>query len=148
MRDKIPDNLSKEERSALQSLKNRDDIVIKKADKGSTVVVLDKEAYMAEAQRQLSDERFCKKLDSDPTKEFSAAIIKTLDEMFENNEIGVNVYDTLNPIDCRPGKFYLLSKIHKEGMPGRPIVSAIGHPTEKISEYIDLHLRLHVENLP
>ncbi|XP_062621124.1 uncharacterized protein LOC134282739 [Saccostrea cucullata] len=54
MPDKTPDNLSKEERSALQSLKNRDDIVIKKADKGSTVVVMDKETYMAEAQRQLS----------------------------------------------------------------------------------------------
>ncbi|XP_061190260.1 uncharacterized protein LOC133198133 [Saccostrea echinata] len=81
MPDKAPDNLSKEERSALQSLKNRDDIVIKKADKGSTVVVLDKETYMAEAHRQLSDERFYKKLGSDPTKEFSTAITKTLDEI-------------------------------------------------------------------
>ncbi|XP_061182321.1 uncharacterized protein LOC133190645 [Saccostrea echinata] len=116
MPDKAPDNLSKEERSALQSLKNRDDIVIKKADKGSTVVVLDKETYMAEAHRQLSDERFYKKLDSDPTKEFSTAITKTLDETFEKNEIGINVYETLNPIDCRPGQFYLLPKIHKEDM--------------------------------
>lgn len=33
-------------------------------------------------------------------------------------------------------------------MPGRPIVSAIGHPTEKISEFIDLHLRPQVEDLP
>lgn len=146
--NKTQDNLSKEERSALQSLKNRDDIVIKKADKGSTVVVLDKEDYVAEAHRQLSDERFYKKLDSDPTKEFSATISKTLGEMLSNNEIGNNVYTTLNPTDCRPGQFYLLPKIHKEGMPGRPIVSAIGHPTEKISEYIDLHLRPHVENLP
>ncbi|XP_061187286.1 uncharacterized protein LOC133195460 [Saccostrea echinata] len=86
MPDKAPDNLSKEERSALQSLKNRDDIVIKKADKGSTVVVLDKETYMAEAHRQLSDERFYKKLDSDPTKEFSTAITKTL-EMTPRNTL-------------------------------------------------------------
>ena len=33
-------------------------------------------------------------------------------------------------------------------MPGRPIVSVTGHPTEKISEVIDLHLRPHAENLP
>ncbi|XP_062611639.1 uncharacterized protein LOC134273453 [Saccostrea cucullata] len=117
---------------ALQSLKNRDDTVIKKADKGSTVVVLYKETYMAEAQRQLSDKRFYKKLDSDPTKEFSTAITKTLDDMCEKNEIGINVYETLNSIDCRPGQFYLLPKIHKEGMPGRPIVSAIGHPMENL----------------
>eukprot|EP00105_Crassostrea_gigas_P004177 XP_011417314.1 PREDICTED: uncharacterized protein LOC105320883 [Crassostrea gigas] len=68
--------------------------------------------------------------------------------MYENDEIGVNVYETLRPTNCGPGQFYLLPKIHKEGMPGRPIVSAIGHPTEKISEFIDLHLRPHVEDLP
>lgn len=33
-------------------------------------------------------------------------------------------------------------------MPGRLIVSAIGHPTEKIYEFIDLHLCPHVEDLP
>ncbi|XP_055997948.1 uncharacterized protein LOC130047308 [Ostrea edulis] len=143
----VPDNLSKEERSALQTLKNRDDIVIKKADKGSTVVVLDKEMYLAEAHKQLSDERFYKKLESDPTKKFSATITTTLKDMYKNEEIGVNVFETLRPMDCRPEQLYLLPKIHKEGMPGRPIVSAIGHPTEKISEFLDLHLRPHVEKL-
>lgn len=57
----VPDNLNMEERVALQTLKNLDDIIIKKADKGSTVVILDKESYIAEANRQVSDERFYKK---------------------------------------------------------------------------------------
>jgi hypothetical protein len=38
----------------------------------------------------------------------------------------------LTPEDPKPGRFYLLPKIHKENNPGRPIVSANGHPTEKI----------------
>lgn len=38
-------------------------------------------------------------------------------------------------------------QIQLKGMTGRLIVSAIGHPTEKISEFIDLHLRQHVEDL-
>ena len=46
------------------------------------------------------------------------------------------------------GRFYLLPKIHKENNSGRPIMSANGHPTEKISEFIDFHLWLFVENLP
>jgi hypothetical protein len=56
----------------------------------------------------------------------------------------------LTPEDPKPGRFYLLPKIHKENNPGRPtcIVSANGHPTEKISEFIDLHLWPFVENLP
>ena len=42
----------------------------------------------------------------------------------------------------------MLPKIHKENNPGRPIVSANGHPTEKISGFIDFDLRPYVENLP
>ncbi|XP_062597763.1 uncharacterized protein LOC134259183 [Saccostrea cucullata] len=148
MPDKAPDILSKEERSALQLLKNGDDIVIKKAHKSCIVVVLDKEIYMAEAHGQLLDERLYEKLNSDPIKEFSSAITKTVDQMFEKNEIGIIVFEKLNPTDRRPGQFYLLPKIPKEGMPGRPTVGAIGHHTGKISEYIDLHFLLHLENLP
>lgn len=35
-----------------------DDTIIKKTDKGSIVVVMDKKKYMTEAKKQLSDERF------------------------------------------------------------------------------------------
>ena len=51
----------------LQELKERDDIVIKSADKGSADV-MDKVDYLEEANRQLTDERFYKKLDSDHTE--------------------------------------------------------------------------------
>jgi hypothetical protein len=54
----------------------------------------------------------------------------------------------LTPEDPKPGRFYLLPKIHKESNPGRQIVSANGRPTEKISEFIDFHLQPFVENLP
>ena len=47
----------------------------------------------------------------------------------------------------RAGHLYLLSKIHKSGNPGRPIVSANGHPTDRISEFVDFHLKPHVRNL-
>ncbi|XP_071138766.1 uncharacterized protein [Mytilus edulis] len=54
----------------------------------------------------------------------------------------------LKPENPKPGRFYLLPKIHKANNPGRPIVSANGHPTEKISEFVDFHLRQYVEDLP
>ena len=37
----------------------------------------------------------------------------------------------------KPGYFYILLKIHKHGNPGRRIVSSNGHPTERISEFVD-----------
>ena len=45
-------------------------------------------------------------------------------------------------------RFYLLPKIHIVGNPGYPIVSANGHPTEKLSEFMDLYLQPHIQYLP
>jgi hypothetical protein len=68
--------------------------------------------------------------------------------MHVRGHIDDNTMEYLTPEEPKPGHFYLLPKIHKENNPGRPIVSAKGHPTEKISEFIDFHLRLFGENLP
>ena len=47
----------------------------------------------------------------------------------------------------KAGRFYLLPIIHKAENPGRPIISAIGHLTEIISVYVDIHLQSHVNSL-
>ena len=41
------------------------------------------------------------------------------------------------------GKLYLLPKIHKRlfDVPGRPVISNCGTPTEKCSEFLDHHLK-------
>ena len=46
------------------------------------------------------------------------------------------------------GKFYLLPKINKrlENVPGRPIISICGAPTEKASEFLDFHLKSIMQN--
>ena len=71
-------NLTPAKKGAIQESKERDDIGIKPADKCSAVVVMDKVDYLEEANRQLTDERFCKKLDSDSTEEFSITITQEL----------------------------------------------------------------------
>ena len=47
--------------------------------------------------------------------------------------------------EVKTPKLYLLPKIHKEGNPGRPVVSLIDCATSKISEYVDYHLQPIVE---
>ena len=49
-------NLTKEERQAMYSLRDDTSIIIKEADKGSGIVVWDREGYLAEARTQLKDE--------------------------------------------------------------------------------------------
>ena len=44
---------------------------------------------------------------------------------------------------CNLGKVYLLPKIQKEmfNVPGSPVISNCGTPTEKVSEFLDSHLQ-------
>jgi hypothetical protein len=142
------DNLTPGERTVLQNLRSNEDIIIKPADKGSSVVVMDKSAYIREVECQLSDDRFFYKLDKDPTKQFSDEIQNKLNNMYDNGDIDEKTLKYLIPDSPKPGRFYLLPKIHKANKPGRPIVSASGHPTEKISGFVDFHLRQHVEAFP
>ena len=62
-------NLTKEDRLAFNSL--RDDtsiIIIKESDKGSGVVVWDREDYLKEAEKQLGDKETYEELSSDPVR--------------------------------------------------------------------------------
>ena len=64
--------------------------------------------------------------------------------MYNDELIDQKTYKYLssNP-NPRAGRFYILPKIHKQGNPGRPIISSNGHPiaTERISEFVDYHLK-------
>ena len=141
------DNLSKRERSALQRLENRKDIVIKKADKGGATVILDSKDYLEEGVRQLSDEKYYEKLDHNPTKEHEEIVRTTIDRLVEEDEISEETAKKLYPSNSRTLLFYLLPKVHKEGCPGRPVVSSVKCHTEKISAFVDEKLRPIVSKL-
>ena len=70
-------------------------------------------------------------------------------DYFHDSHVDKNAFDYLKPDKPKAGRFYLLLKINKvNNHPGRPLVSANGHPTEKIQEFVDFHLRPHVEAVP
>ncbi|XP_078372690.1 uncharacterized protein LOC144656333 [Oculina patagonica] len=145
---KIHDNLTRRERQALKKLQHRTDIVIKPADKGSGTVVMNRQDYLKECHRQLNDAKFYKKVTKDPTPDVNKRVQKYLDGLLKDKAIDKNTYKYLSPVNPRPGRFYILPKLHKQGHPGRPIVSANGHPTEKISEFVSYHLNPLVQTLP
>ena len=66
---------------------------------------MDKVDYLEEANRQLTDERFYKTLDSDPTEEFSTKITQELKIMKENSHIDKNTFDYLKPDKPKAGRF-------------------------------------------
>ncbi|KAL9977158.1 hypothetical protein ACROYT_G014536 [Oculina patagonica] len=88
-------NLTREEQRALENLQSYDDIIIKQADKGSAVVVLDKGTYVQEAMRQLNDEEVYTSLDTDPTQEMVGRINDKIKECYVKGGIEEKTKDYL-----------------------------------------------------
>ena len=60
-------NLPTEEKKALNNVMTDREIVIRKADKGGAITLLNQEDYRQEILTQLNTNKFYKKLDYDPT---------------------------------------------------------------------------------
>ena len=144
-------NLTLDESKALNNLKNNSNIIIKSADKGGALTILDRDAYIEEAYRQLNDPKYYKKLQEPLLNENVKQINTILDIIYNNKFITKRQlnYLSANINECNERVFYLLPKIHKEPetwprpgiMPaGRPIVSDCGSESYRVSEYIDSFL--------
>ena len=136
-------NLTREEREALKSLRDDNSIVIKEADKGSAVVIWDREDYLKEASKQLGDVNVYEEVKGD----FISPLIKTikthLAKIKLRGDISQETMDYFFNKNPRVGRFYLLPKIHKRlnNIPGRPVISNCGYFTENISAFLDYHLQ-------
>ena len=140
-------NLSPQEKEALFSLRQRNDVVVKPADKGGAVVVWTRDLYIQEAERQLSDSAFYQKLDRDLTMDHNNKVAEVVHDAISKRELPPSATNLI--VDHpRTSKFYLLPKIHKPGNPDRPIVSACNCPTEPLATYLDMITKPLVENLP
>ena len=150
---KIPNhhsNLTDREIEAIENIKENKDIIIKPADKGSATVIMDKEKYINEGHRQLSDERYYKKLENPIFSETSLKVTEILQDLQEAHFISEKQFQYLKPPEePRPRQLYMLPKIHKplekwpvlNMPPGRPIISDCSSESYKVAEYIDHFLQ-------
>ena len=110
----IDDNLSPNERLAMKALKGNNDIVIKKADKSNTIVILDKECYIKEGERMLRSVHY-NETQKPNVEEIKLKIENIINKMSKDGTIDKETtnYFKKNKQACSLGKFYLLPKIHK-----------------------------------
>ena len=107
-------NLTKAESQVKTNLFKNSDIVIKKADKGSAVVVQNRTEYINEGLRQLSDRDFYCPQEENLTISHNTLSKKQIDEMVSHKEISPKTGNFLFVENPCTAKFYLLPKIHKK----------------------------------
>ncbi|CAJ0923227.1 unnamed protein product [Ranitomeya imitator] len=118
-------NLSPSEKLALDQLSAGKTLVVKPADKGGVIVIMDRADYMEEAYRQLNDSDIYRATSQNPLNNI-AQKSKTLLEFHEQEgTIDNKLRSFLTKTDPITPIFYLLPEIHKRLFkpPGRPIVS-------------------------
>ena len=69
-----PSDLSKDEFESLCKLKNENNLVIQKAGKGNTILILDKDSYLKSVETLLKDSSKCKKIPVAPDKDINFII--------------------------------------------------------------------------
>ena len=123
-------------------------MVIKRDDKGFCVVIWDRNDYVKETEIQLSNQNVYKSV------EFKDKILSELVEKSNHFFKSLKARGIISEKELQHftykykkttslGKMYLLPKIHKRlyDVPGRPVISNCGTPTEKVSEFLDHHLK-------
>ena len=131
----------------MRGLAEDQNTIIKPADKGSSVVVWDREDYFAEADRQLKDN------DTYESSSFKDAdLVKLVEKrsILQSLRKGKLVTEEqLKYFTCKYkkatnfGKMYLLPKVYKHlvNVPGHTVISNCGMPTKKASNFLDHHLQ-------
>ena len=139
------DNLSKDERKALKELQSDTSIVILPADKGRSTVILNREDYLEKCMDHINNGPY-QLLKKDPTTKIKAKTLKQLKVLKDNEFIDNKLYYYLKPTDSPAPRFYGQPKIHKPGVPIRPIVSYSGSPLYNLNKYIANILKTYVKH--
>ena len=131
-------NTTSVERQALRELQKNTQITILPADKGNLTVILDTDEYERKAQDLLGNHPF-RKVSRNPTRRNEKRVNDGLKRLVDKGAVDKETYDKLCVPGCgsQPPRFYGLVKVHKPDRPLRPVVSAVGSATYKLSKYIN-----------
>ena len=142
-------NLTRKERLTLKELASNHDLIINKADKGSTIVVRHRLDYIEEGLQHLSDVNTYLELDRDYTMDVNKIVKSTLQKLKVQGLLSPHMAEyCLPPPTPRTALIYFLKKIHKSPMGIRPIVSTVNSPTANMAEFLDRYLQPIMKGLP
>jgi hypothetical protein len=131
---------SRKENSVLKSINSikrqikTEDLILQKADKGNSMVILDRVDYISKCIDFISLAKISV-LTKDPTSKFQNSVKSAISS--SNTLFGRKEMYRLCPPNPIPPRLYGLIKIHKPGNPIRPVVSGIGSPSHKLAHHLN-----------
>ena len=118
----------------IKSLKNDNSIIITRPDKGSGVVILDKQDYLTKMNELLSDSSKYRPLPHTDVLKHIISIEDKLNRITRSLHSQTFNHQTLYTSGSSPGIMYGIPKTHKPNTPLRPVLSAINTPSYKLAK--------------
>ena len=121
-------------RNAAHRLRNLDNVIVRRADKSSVYVLLNKSDYFSKIDEILSDDCKFKPIDYDPTNKLKSKankIITSINAVSDQFKLSKIVGD------FQPGYMYGNVKTHKQNNPLRPIISQVTTPTYELAKTLN-----------
>ncbi|MCG8076000.1 MAG: GIY-YIG nuclease family protein, partial [Candidatus Thiodiazotropha taylori] len=156
---KIHHNITLDQRKAIKSLSEDTSIVIKEADKGGGIVIMNAQFYKSKILEMLMDESYYTSIPNSNEKEVFTKLKQLIDQ---NKNITIQEIDFLLNFDYKTSTFYGLPKIHKskliqnacniknseyievldpDDLQFRPIVAGPRCETSRLSSLLDILLK-------
>lgn len=112
----------------------QNNLIITKADKGKTIVIMHKDSYTQKIEDFLKENHFTQ-LQYDPTDKYQKQIQQTISKC--NTLIEKQQKKYLTQIKPQPPKLKAQIKIHKDNSPIRPVVNSIYAPSYKVAKFLN-----------
>ena len=140
---KYHSSLPKRLQQAAKNLRTNNDIIVRKADKSQSYVIMNKYDYVNRINQILADTSKFKRINRNPTnslKEKANKLISTLNAAQQDIHLPTIIGD------YSPGYIYGTIKTHKENNPIHPIISQVPTPTYQLSKSINKIITPYVPN--
>ena len=137
-------NCTREEREALHNLCHNADIIVKPADKNLGLTLISKEWYITECERQLSDTNTYARVHGVSAAGIQKKMldfIATLEGLIPANEHKWLTQETRR-LSQLP-QFYVMPKLHKNPVKGRPIVASHSWCTWPLSKWVANRINIY-----
>ena len=126
-------------------MKNKNNLVIQKADNGNVIVILYKDSHLKSVEILLKDSSEFKNIILAPDKDLNyinseKRVTDLLKKLKNKKAISDEAYNKLRPVDSKLRTIYGSAKVHKpltNGLPTfRAFLSAMGTPTYKLAIFL------------
>ena len=132
-------NLAPGELQTLKKSSRDKTIILKKAENGTTSIVMSKESKINEGLALLNEKNNYQPLTQPMAETATRKVTQLIKSLLQESHIDdmTAKWLSLTPNPPRIPFFYTLTKIHKPTPVGRPIISGCDGPTERISVFVD-----------